>query len=187
MTFIDDHTHYVHLYFLATKDEVFDTFRRFRTMVEKQTGKVIKAIRSDNGTEYLNHDMQQYMATNGIRHETTLPDSPQQNGTAERYNRTILNSVRALMHTAGIPGNLWAELCATASYLRNRLPTTSNPSHKTPYELWHGKKPNLEHLRVIWSDAYAHVNKRKRSTKFSAQATKLKLIGYSETQKAYKL
>jgi len=90
------------------------------------------------------------------------------------------------MHSVGIPEKLWAEITATATYLRNRLP--SKVSHdKTPYELWRGKKPNVQHLRIIWSDAYAHIAKRRRKSKLSARANKLKLIGYDEERKAYRL
>ena len=103
--------------------------------------------------------MRNYLTANGIRHELTTPYTPQQNGVAERYNRTLQETIRALMLSTGIPQNLWAEVAATATYLRNRIPSRANQG-KTPYELWRGKQPNLSHLRVIWCDAYAHVVKR---------------------------
>src|SRR5271169_1952510 len=90
------------------------------------------------------------------------------------------------MHTGAIPEALWAELAATAAYLRNRTPTRTNSEGKTPFELWHNNKPDVDHLRIIWSDAYAHVPKGKRS-KLAPKALKFKLIGYPETKKAYRL
>jgi len=186
LTFIDDTSRYAEVYFLKNKSDTFGTFRNYRTMIEKQLGRKIKVLRSDGGGEYVNREMQEYLTKNGIRCETTVADTPQQNGVSERYNRTLLETVRALMHSAGIPTNLWAELSATAAYLRNRLPSRANIKNKSPYELWNNKKPNVEHLRVIWSDAYAHVPKQKR-TKLELRATKLKLIGYHNEKKAYKL
>jgi transposase InsO family protein len=191
LTLIDDTSRFAHVYFLAHKNETFETFCRYRALVEKQTGKPIKCLRSDGGGEYVNQEMREYLSRNGIRHETTTADTPQQNGVAERYNRTLLETVRALMLSAGIPKDLWAEISATAAYLRNRLPNRANKNKSTPYELWYGKKPNVKDLRVIWADAFMHIPKHKRS-KLEPRATKLKLLGYHdyhdhEEKRAYKL
>ena len=115
-------------------------------------------------------------------------ETPQQNGVAERYNRTLLESIRAIKLSAGVPDNLWAELAGTAAYLRNRLPTRANQNRGniSPYEAWHGHKPSIDHLRVIWSDAFAHIPKSKRY-KLESRSTKLKLIGYHDEKKAYRL
>lgn len=151
-----------------------------------EKGKFIKILHSDGGGEYVNTDLREYFTVHGIHHETTTAEAPEQNGVAERYNRTLLESLRAMMHYAGVPEPLWAELAATAAYLRNRLPTRANVGQVSPYELWHGRKPSVEHLRIIWSDAYAHVPKSKRS-KLAPRAKRLKLIGYHDEKKAYKL
>ena len=113
-------------------------------------------------------------------------ETPQQNGVAERYNRTLLESLHAMMHSAGVPDLLWAELAATAAYLRNRLPTRVNQDNASPYELWHGYKPKVDNLRIIWADAFAHISKLKR-LKLAPRATKLKLIGYHDEKTAYRL
>jgi hypothetical protein len=154
--------------------------------VEKQTGRSIKSLRTDGGGEYVNKDMRQYLTDNGIRHETTVSYTPEQNGVSERYNRTLLECVRAIMISANIPNGLWAEVATTAAYLRNRIPSTVNEGRKSPYEVYHDKKPNVEHLRIIWSDAYAHTPKPFHA-KLTPRATKFKLIGYHEEKKAYKL
>jgi len=179
LTLIDDASRFAHVYFLAHKNDTFETFCRYRALVEKQIGKQVKCLRSDGGGEYVNQEMREYLSRNGIRHETTTADTPQQNGVAERYNRTLLETVRALMLSAGIPDNLWAEITATATYLRNRLPNRANKNNTSPYELWHEKKPSAQHLRVIWADAYMHIPKHKRS-KLAPRAAKLKLLGYHE-------
>src|SRR5215469_2398712 len=106
--------------------------------------------------------MHEYLISNGIRHETSAAYTPQQNGVAERYNRTLLETVRSIMQSAGIPDKLWAEISDTAAYLINRLPSKANHDNKSPYEIWHGKKPHIDHLRIIWSDAYANVPNVKR-------------------------
>jgi len=129
--------------------------------------------------------MKECLAANGIRHETTVAYTPEQNGVAERYNRTLLECVRVIMTSADIPQELWAEIAATAAYLRNRLPSKAN-KNKTPYESYHSEKPHIDHLRVIWADAYAHIPKHQRS-KLAPRARKLKHIKYHEDKKAYKL
>jgi len=184
MTLIDDASRYAFVHFLEHKSDTFQAFTSFKTSVEQLIGQPIKIFRSDGGGEFVSHEMRDFLSRNGIRHELTTPYTPQQNGVAERFNRTLQETIRALMLSTGIPQNLWAEIAATATYLRNRLPSQANQG-STPYELWRGKKPNLNHLRVIWCDAYAHVVKRQ--TKLSPRAIKLKLIGYDEHSKAYRL
>jgi len=186
LTFIDDASRYTMVYFLREKSDTFDNFLTYKTYTEKQTGKSLRILRSDGGGEYVNSNMREHFTKCGIRHETTTAETPQQNGIAERYNRTLLESLRAMMHSAGVPEPLWAELAATASYLRNRLPTRANIRHASPYELWYGYKPSISNLRVIWSDAFAHIAKSKR-TKLAPKANKLKLVGYHDEKKAYKL
>ena len=185
LTFIDDFTRHATIYFLANKSETFEKFLKFKASVERQSGQLIKILRSDGGGEFTSHEFRDYLATNGIRHETTVAETPEQNGVAERYNRTLIEAIRSLMLAGNIPGNLWAELGATAAYLRNRTPTRAN-SGKTPHEVWHGNKPNIKHLRIIWSDAYAYIPKAKRS-KLDPKANQLKLIGYHVDKKAYRL
>ncbi|GAC1660287.1 MAG: hypothetical protein PVS3B3_30240 [Ktedonobacteraceae bacterium] len=186
LTFIDDATRFATIYALSKKSDTFELFMKYKSFTEKQTGKSIKILHSDGGGEYVNTEMREYLTLHGIHHETTTAETPEQNGVAERYNRTLLESLRAMMHSAGIPEPLWAELAVTAAYLRNRLPTRANTGQASPFELWHGRKPPVEHLRIIWSDAYAHIPKTKR-TKLAPRAEKLKLIGYHDEKKAYKL
>ena len=88
------------------------------------------------------------------------PTPPEQNGVAERINRTILESARSMMHFASLPLSLWAEACNTAVYLLNRAATKSVDG-KTPFEIWKGMKPNLSHIRVFGSTLYVHIPKEK--------------------------
>lgn len=167
LTFIDDATRYATVYFLQHKSDTYETFVEFKTYVETQTGNKLKILRSDGEGEYVNDEMQQFLKNCGIKHETTVPGTPQQNGVAERYNQTIFEAIRAIKL---IPDHLWAELATTAAYLRNRLPTKANKDSASPYELWHNQKPDISDLRVIWADAYVHIPKNKRKSKLAPRA-----------------
>ena len=101
-------------------------FVDYKAFHKKQTGKSLKILRSNGGGEYVNKEMSKFFTKYGIHHEMTTADTPEQNGVAERFNQTLLESVRAMIHSADIPKELWAELADTAAYLRNRLPTHAN-------------------------------------------------------------
>ncbi|CAA0819883.1 Unknown protein [Striga hermonthica] len=93
LTFIDDASRKVWVYFLNTKDQVFEYFKSFHVMVERETEKKLKCLRSDNGGEYTSKEFDAYCRTYGIRHEKSVPRTPQHNGVAERMNRTIMERV----------------------------------------------------------------------------------------------
>ena len=92
-------------------------------MVERSTGRRIISLRTDNGGEYTSLEFQSYLKREGIKHELTVPRSPEQNGVAERLNRTLMEAVRSMLVGAQLPQRFWAEALATAVYLRNRSPT----------------------------------------------------------------
>jgi len=93
--------------------------------------------------------MHEFLIKYGIHHKMTTPDTPQQNSVAERYNRTLMESIWAVKITARIPDELWAELTASATYLRNRLPMRANKESTSLFELWHGHKPDISNLYII--------------------------------------
>jgi transposase InsO family protein len=97
LLFIDDCTRFTWVYFLRRKSDVFEYFKEFRTMVEKKTGKSIKILRSDQGGEYKSGDFNKYCKDNGIVQQFTVPHTPQQNGVAERKNRTLVECARSMM------------------------------------------------------------------------------------------
>src|SRR5215469_9456007 len=102
LTFIDDKTRNTFVYFLKSKDEVLKYFQEFKALAENQTGKRIKILRSDNGGEYVSHAFKAYLKSNGIHHQTTVAYTPEQNGVAERANRTIVERARSMLHAQGI-------------------------------------------------------------------------------------
>lgn len=121
ITFIDDSTRKVWVYFLKRKSEAFDAFRRWKSLVETETGLKLKCLRSDNGGEY--EVFKPYCAEQGIRLEKTVPGTPQQNGVAERMNRTLNERARCMRLKSGLPETFWAEAINTAAHLINRGPS----------------------------------------------------------------
>ena len=185
LTLTDDHTRYSWVYMLKTKDQVFEYFQEWKALVEKQSKYKLKTLRTDNGGEYTSKRFEQYLKAEGIRHEKTIPKTPEQNGVSERLNRTLVEGARSMLLDAKLAKSYWAEAVNTAVYLKNRCPTKAVKG-KTPYEAWYGKKPNVEHLRVFGCTAYAHVPKDERG-KFDSKARKCVLLGYDELIKGYRL
>ncbi|EZA46811.1 Copia protein [Ooceraea biroi] len=108
--------------------------------------------------------------------ENSAPFTPEQNGKIERDNRTIVESARTMLQAKGLPKHLWAEVVNTAVYVLNRVVSTGTSCNKTPYELWTGKVPDLQHLKIFGSVAYVHVPKM-FTKKFDARAKKMLLVG----------
>jgi len=125
-------------------------------MVENQTNQRIKVLRSDNGTEFVNERLSGILWSSGIKHETTVPYSPQQNGVAERLKRTLVERDRTMLMESHLNPYLWAEAIATAVYLKNHSPTKAL-SRTTPDEAWSGRKPDLRHLRIFGCCAFVKV------------------------------
>lgn len=183
LTFIDDKTRYTWVYILKTKDQVFEKFCEWKSMVENQEDKKVKILRTDNGGEYTSGEFEKYLKKEGIRHELTIPKNPEQNGVAERMNRTLVEMTRSMLHD--MPKKFWAEALSTAVYLRNRSPTTSVPD-MTPYEALQGEKPDVSHLKQFGCICYAHIPKDERK-KLDSKATKCIFLGYGDRVKGYRL
>ena len=118
-------------------------------MVEVQTERKVKKLRTDNGLEFLNQEFVQFCKDEGMVRHKIVPYTPQQNGVAKRMNRTLLEIVRCMMIEGGAPKRFWGEAVNTAAYLVNRRPSTTL-GFKTLEEVWTGHPPNFENLRGIW-------------------------------------
>ena len=153
--------------------------------MEKSSARKIKTLHSDNGGEYTSTKFTSYLTKEGIKHELTTPYTPQQNGVAERLNRTLIEGVRTVLADSKLPHRLWAEALSTALYLRNRSPTEALEGI-TPYETWSGTKPDVSSLRIFGCSAYAHVPKVERR-KLDSKTRKFMLLGYGTNQKGYRL
>ena len=184
VTFIDDSTRKVWIYFLKKKSEVFDIFRKWKAMVENETGLKVKRLRSDNGGEYTDQRFREFCANNGIKMEKTVPGTPQQNGVAERMNRTLNERARSMRIHAGLPKTFWAEAVNTAAYLINRGPSVPLDGG-IPEEFWSGKEINLSHLKVFGCISYIHIDSTERS-KLDPKSNKCVFIGYGGDEFGYR-
>lgn len=184
LTFTDDYSRKIWVYFLKHKNETFSMFKKWKALVENQTGKKIKKLRTDNGLEFVETEFTEYCAIHGIARHRTVRGKPQQNGVAERVNRTLLERVRCMLSNAGLWNmrHLWAEAASTACYLVNRSPHSSI-NFQIPEELWTGKPVDYSNLRVFGCPAYAHVN----DGKLSPRARKCIFVGYVSGVKGYSL
>ena len=136
--------------FLERENEVFNKFKEFKALVENHTEKKIKTFQSDNGGEF-----KELCRESGIKRELITPYNPQQNGIAERKNRTIMEAARAMLHDHDLPMHLCAEAARTAMYVHNCTPHRVL-DNKTPEETFSGKKPEIGHLRKFGFPVYIH-------------------------------
>ena len=185
VTFIDDSSRYTCVYFMKHKSEVLEKFKEFVTLTTNQTGNKVKKLRSDNGGEYWSEEFVAYLKERGILHHTTTPMNPEQNGEAERMNRTIIEAARSMLHHAKLSTSFWAEAVNTAVFLRNRSPTVAL-SKKTPFESWFNAKPNLSNLKVFGCIANVHIADKNRR-KFDPKSKHAIFMGYPDGTKGYKL
>ena len=123
VTFIDDFSRKLWTYLIKKKSEVIEVFSKFKSMVERQSGRKLKILRTDRGGEYVSKDFDTLCEKEGIVHEVVPPYTSQQNGTAERKNRTIMNMVRSMLKGKHLPKELWGKAVSTATYILNRCPT----------------------------------------------------------------
>jgi len=154
ITFIDDYTRFGFTYLISHKSEALACFQKYVNLVENQLDSRIKALRTNNGREYLSDLFRQFCDEKGIDRQLTIPGTPQQNGVAERRNRTLLEMVRSMMAQANLPIQFWGDALLTATYILNRVPTKSVST--TPYELWTKRKPDLSYLKPWGCAAYTH-------------------------------
>src|SRR5947207_3082635 len=176
LLFIDDWARYTHVYPLKrkTSKSVLEKFQEYKAEVEKQLGRSSKRLRTDGGGEDEKW-MGSYLKKEGIVHETTAPYSTEQNGVAERANRTIIERVKAIISEGKLDKRLWMELTQSVVYLKNRSQTKAVET--TPYEMWYGVKPSLSHIRILGSAAHILVPSEKR-TKLDMNSHKGILVGY---------
>ena len=150
--------------------------------MENQTGKKIKRLRTDNGLEFCNTEFDKFCAKYGIARHKTVRYTPQQNGLAERMNRTLLERVRCMLTNAGLSKAFWGEAVVTAAYLINRSPSSAI-GFMTPEQKWSGSTPKYDHLRVFGCPAFVHI----KQGKLEPRALKGIFIGYPEGVKGYKV
>ncbi|GJT03178.1 putative ribonuclease H-like domain-containing protein [Tanacetum coccineum] len=142
----DDFSRFSWVFFLRTKDETSAILKDFIRQIENQLNQKVKTIRSDNGTEFKNKEVIEFCGLKGIKREYSNARTPQQNGVAERKNRTLIEAARTMLADSFLPNTFWAEAVSTACYVLNRVLVTK-PHNKTPYELLTGKIPIISYIR----------------------------------------
>ncbi|KAG9457668.1 hypothetical protein H6P81_002176 [Aristolochia fimbriata] len=183
--FIDDYSRKTWIYTLKEKSNVFNMFKYWLPRVENETGSRLKCLLSDNGEEFCNKEFDSYCAKRGIRRIKTVPRTPQQNGVAERMNRTILERARSMRIHAGLPLHLWGATVDTTVYLINRSPSSALDG-RIPEEVWAGKNVDYSFLKIFGCIAYAHIDREVRK-KLDPKSTKCVFLGYGGDEYGYRL
>ncbi|GKD55696.1 putative ribonuclease H-like domain-containing protein [Tanacetum coccineum] len=181
----DDYCRFSFVFFLATKDETSEILKIFTTGIENLIDLKVKVIRCDNGTEFKNKVMNQFCEMKDIKREFSVAKTPQQNGVAERKNRTLIEAARTMLVDSKLPTTFWAEAVNAACYVQNRV-LVIKPHNKTPYELFLGRKPVLSFMRPFRCPVTI-LNTLDHLGKFDGKADEGFFIGYSTNSKAYKL
>ncbi|GJR31546.1 putative ribonuclease H-like domain-containing protein [Tanacetum coccineum] len=172
-------------FFLATKDETSGILKSFIYGIENLVDHKVKVIRCDNGIEFKNREMNQFCEMKGILRQFSVARTPQQNGVAERRNRTLIEATRTMLADSKLPTTFWAEAVNTACYVQNKV-LVVKPYNKTPYEFFHGRTPTLSFMRPF--GCYITIlNTIDHLGKFDGKADEGFFVGYSLNSKAFRV
>lgn len=185
LSITDDYSRKVSVYPIKSKDLVFKVFERHITRAERFLDTKLKSIRTDNGSEFLNRHFQKFCSDTGVKHELTNTYTPEQNGVAERFNRTLMDGVRTVLSESGLSESFWPEAALYYTYTHNRV--CHAKQSLTPFELYSGTVPSVRHLKPFGCTAYVGVPKQQRKTKFQQKAVKGVLVGYAFSTKGYRV
>nr|GEW26601.1 hypothetical protein [Tanacetum cinerariifolium] len=180
-----DYSRFTWVFFFATKDETSPILKTFITSLENQLSLKVKVIRSDNGTEFKNYDLNQFCRIKGIKREFSVPRTPQQNGIAERKNIPLIEAARTMVADSLLPIPFWAKAVNTACYVQSRVLVTK-PHNKTPCELLHGKIPSIGFMRPFRC-LVTILNTLDSIGKFDGRVDEGFLVGYSVSRKAFRV
>ncbi|GJR05775.1 retrovirus-related pol polyprotein from transposon TNT 1-94 [Tanacetum coccineum] len=185
LVIVDDYSRFTWVKFLRSKDETPAVVIKFLKQIQVGLNKIVRFIRTDNGTEFVNKTLYDHYEKVGIFHQKTVPRTPQQNGVVERRNRTLVEAARTMLIFSKAPMFLWAEAVATACYTQNR--SLIHTRHdKTPYELVHNKKPDLTFFRVFGALCYP-TNDSENLGKLQPTADIGIFVGYAPNRKGYRI
>ncbi|KAJ9546338.1 hypothetical protein OSB04_018881 [Centaurea solstitialis] len=185
LVIVDDFSRFTWVYFLKTKDETSGLIKSFVTRVENQTNLKVKVIRSDNGTEFKNSDINSFCDEKGIEKQYSAPRTPQHNGVAERRNRTLIEAARSLLADSKLPITFWAEAVNTAFYVQNRTLVVKSQG-KTPYEIFKKKKPFIGFFKPFGCPCTI-LNTKSHLGKFDSKSEEGFLVGYATQCKGYRV
>nr|GEZ24297.1 retrovirus-related Pol polyprotein from transposon TNT 1-94 [Tanacetum cinerariifolium] len=181
----DDYSRFSWVFFLASKDETTPVFKTFILGLKNLLSLKVKVTRCDNRTEFKNSDLNQFCGLKGIKREFNVPRTPEQNGIAERKNRTLIEAAKTLLADSLLPIPFWAEAVNTACYVQNRVLVTK-PHNKTPYELLHSRLPSIGFMRPFGCPVTI-LNTLDHLGKFQGKVDEGFLFGYSVCSKAFRV
>ena len=146
MTFLDGHSHYLKVVLLKSKNKAEEQLKSLIECAEVEIGCCINFFRSDGGREYFSDLLKKYFKLHSVHYELTNPDTPQENGSAEWVNHTILNIACTMIKESDLPESFWLHVVNYATYILNRIPTHAIEKDITPYQAYTGNKPSVTHL-----------------------------------------
>ncbi|CAI7783377.1 unnamed protein product [Closterium sp. NIES-54] len=188
LTIVDVYTRMTWVYVLSKKSDVAETVKTdWLPMVERQQDRLVKAIRTDRGGEFLSKEFGLWLKKNGIRHSLTMPYSPAMNGIAERANRIITETTRGLLIEAGLPDYFWPDAVRSACVAKNRALTHVGADKWVPYVEWIGRKPKVDMLEVLGCMCMTLVPKHLRHNKLGAKAIWAVHLGMAKKSKGWLL
>ena len=174
ISFIDEYSKHSVVKFMSKKSQAFEKFKEYVAEFRAP-----RRLRTDNGAEYTAKKFKDYCRDSRIKQEFTVPETPQQNGVAERFNRTLVEMGRSLLIQAKLPKRYCVRALSTAVHIINLTVTANSIQGKSPFELFTGKSPRRNHLRVFGCTAY--VMKRKINLKkLDPRSVKAKFIEYDD-------
>jgi hypothetical protein len=186
VTFTDDYSRFSWVFPCQKKSECLEIFKVFKKAVENEFNQKIAFLHCDNGGEYSSIEWKRFTQQEGIQVQYTVPYTPEQNGVAERLNRTLFNTARCFANDSPILTKaLWAELIRTACYIKNRVPSSTNANFKSSYEMLFNRPPSIDHLRVIGSKCFSNKT-GKQLGKLEERAIECLLVGY-ESENIYRV
>ena len=185
MVIVDYFSRYTWVEFLREKSEACEKLEILCKKLQNEKWAPIIKIRSDHGKEFENARFESFCAKNGIKREFSASKTPQQNGVVERKNRVIQEMERVMLINKQIPQKFWGEAVNTSCHIGNRIFFRVG-AKKTAYEIWNGKKPRVKYFRVFGSKCYI-LKDRENLGKFDAKSDEGIFLGYSTTNRAYRV
>ena len=186
LTVLDDFSRMSFAIPMPAKSRTLTEVKQLIQQLEKQLNSKVRKIRTDNGSEFTSKDFAEFTASLGVVHQFTNAYTPQMNGVAERFNRTLIEGTRALLADSGLPKTLWAEMANAFTYVKNRS-SHSKLGGQTPISKFSGKTPSVKHLRIIGSRCTVLKTPLKRGGKLDPKGWSGILVGYANHTKGYRV
>lgn len=183
MTVVDDYSRFVFVILLCEKGNAANELIKLIKQKENETGMKLKALRSDNGGEFVGNSLREWLENRGIKHEFSPAWTPQCNGLVERMNRSIIEMTRSIINDCKIPMDFWGEAVCAAAHIKNRVRTSVHG--RTPYEVWFKRRANIKYMRRFGCVAYVLI-KGVSKRKYDAKTMTGIFIGYG-TNNTYRI